>query len=522
MRLHPRPTRVPLGAYLRTLLLSCAAVGIVAAPAPSVGLFGALVGVSPAHARPAPDGFADLAAKLLPGVVNISSSTAMQAGDNAAPAMPQFPPGSPFEQFFKDFMNRHHPGGGGGGGDQPAPGRKMQSLGSGFIIEPSGLIVTNNHVIDGADEITVTLQDNTSLKAKVVGRDETGDIALLKVDAGKPLPALKFGDSSTMRVGDWVLAIGNPFGLGGTVTAGIVSARGRDIHEGPYDDFIQTDAPINRGNSGGPLFDMDGNVIGMNTAIYSPSGGSIGIGFAIPANIAKLDVAQLRQYGHPRRGWLGVRIQEVTPDIADSLGLHQPRGALVAGVNPGGPADQAHLRNGDIVLTFNGDAVKDMRALPRAVADSEVGKQVPVVVWRDGKQVTLQAVLAEKPDDVQPAVAKSPAPSAPQPAQISGLGLTLAPMDQAARDKYHLNADQKGVVITDVAPTGPGADRGLKPGDVITEVQQGEVTTPADVQSRVDTVRKEDRRTVLMLVQRPDGLRWVPLPLAAGTDRDPG
>ncbi len=505
MRFRSRP--------LRAALLACAA--LAAAPV------AATLPARTAFARPAPDGFADLAARLLPAVVNISSSTAVQMSDNAGPEVPTFPPGSPFEQFFKDFMNRHRQGQG-QGEEKPQADRRMQSLGSGFIVDPSGLVVTNNHVIEGADEIKVTLQDNTTLTATVVGRDETGDIALLKVNAGKPLPALQFGNSAGLRVGDWVLAIGNPFGLGGTVTAGIVSARGRDIHEGPYDDFIQTDAPINRGNSGGPLFNMDGQIIGINTAIYSPSGGSIGIGFAIPSNMAKLVVAQLREYGHPRRGWLGVRIQEVTPDIAESLGLHQSKGALVAGVNPGGPADQAHLRNGDIVLSFNGVSVKDMRALPRIVADSDVGKPVPVVVWRDGKEMTLQAKPAEKPDDVEPAAVKTTGPPAPKPAEISSLGLTLAPVDKAARDKFHLNADQKGVVITDVAPNGPAASRDLKPGDVIMEVQQGEVSTPADVQQRVDTVRKEDRRSVLMLVQRPDGLRWVPLPLDAEKDRAPG
>ena len=365
--------------------------------------------IEPAFARAAPDSFADLAAKLLPAVVNISSTQAAQAragAPGAGPEIPMFPPGSPFEQFFKDFLNRNRPGGPAGEATTSRrPDRRMQSLGSGFIIDASGLVVTNNHVIDGADEITVTLQDNTSLKAKVLGRDETGDIALLQVKPDKPLPAVQFGDSDTERVGDWVLAIGNPFGLGGTVTAGIVSARGRDIRQGPYDDFIQTDAAINRGNSGGPLFNMDGQVIGMNTAIYSPSGGSIGIGFSIPANMVKAVVAQLKDFGHPRRGWLGVRIQQVTPDIAESLGLKDASGAMVAGVNDGGPADKAKIRNGDIILKFNNQDVKEMRSLPRIVADSEVGKSVPVLLWRDGKEVTVQATLAEKPDDVQVAAA---------------------------------------------------------------------------------------------------------------------
>jgi serine protease Do len=480
---------------------------------------------APVFARAAPDSFADLAARLLPAVVNISSSQNVQARNGApgvGPEVPMFPPGSPFEQFFKDFLNRNRPGGKPNGEAPATPERRMQSLGSGFIIDPSGLVVTNNHVIDGADEITVTLQDNTTLKATVVGRDETGDIALLRVKPDKPLPAVPFGDSSTARVGDWVLAIGNPFGLGGTVTAGIVSARGRDIHQGPYDDFIQTDAAINRGNSGGPLFDMDGQVIGMNTAIYSPSGGSIGIGFSIPANMVKNVVAQLRDFGHPRRGWLGVKIQQVTPDIAESLGLKEPSGAMVAGVNDGGPADSAKIKGGDIILKFNNQDVKDMHTLPRIVADSEVGKQVPVVLWRDGKEVTVQATLAEKPDDQTLAAADQGGskPDAAKPTDIAGLGIKIAPISQDLKDKYQLNADQKGVVITDVSPNGSAADRGLKAGDVIVEVQQGEVASPDDVQKRVEAARKADRRVVLMLIQRQDGVQYMTLPL--GKAKQPG
>ena len=480
--------------------------------------------ITPTYAKPAPDSFADLAGKLLPAVVNISSTQDLQAsrgGPGAGPEVPMFPPGSPFEQFFKDFLNRNKPGGQGDKG-APAPERRMQSLGSGFIIDPSGLVVTNNHVIEGADEITVTLQDNTSLKAKVLGRDETGDIALLQVKPDKPLTAVQFGDSDAERVGDWVLAIGNPFGLGGTVTAGIVSARGRDIHQGPYDDFIQTDAAINRGNSGGPLFNMDGQVIGMNTAIYSPSGGSIGIGFSIPANLVKAVVTQLKDFGHPRRGWLGVRIQQVTPDIAESLGLHDASGAMVAGVNDGGPADKAKIHNGDIILKFNGQDVKEMRSLPRIVADSEVGKSVPVVLWRDGKQVTVQATLDEKPDDVKVATATTTEKPAQKTTEISGLGVKLAPITQEMKDKFSLGTDQKGVVITDVAPNSPAAERGLKAGDVIVEVQQGEVTSPSDVQQKVDSVRKENRKSVLMLIQRQDGLQWVPLSLSGDKDKQPG
>ena len=510
----------------RAVALACMALAVTT-------LASSGIPAAPALARPAPDSFADLAAKLLPAVVNISSTQSVQAAKNngpgAGPEIPMFPPGSPFEQFFRDFLNRNHPGGNGGGnnggghGDNaPAtPEHRMQSLGSGFIVDPSGLVVTNNHVIDDADEISVTLQDQTTLKATVVGRDDTGDIALLKVTSDKPLPAVQFGDSDVARVGDWVLAIGNPFGLGGTVTAGIVSARGRDIRQTPYDDFLQTDAAINRGNSGGPLFNMDGQVIGINTAIYSPSGGSIGIGFSIPSNAAKTIVAQLKEFGHPRRGWLGVRIQQVTPDIAESLGLKDSQGgAMVAGVNEGGPAEKAKIRNGDIILKFNGQDVKEMKTLPRIVADSVVGQSVPVVLWRDGKEVTLQATLAEKPDEAQLAAA-TPGGKADttKPTEIAGLGLKLSPVTPDLKDKFQIGADQKGVVVTDVTPNGPAGTAGLKAGDVIVEVQQGEVNSPADVQQKVDRVRKENRRSVLMLIQRQDGVQWVPLTLSGDKDK---
>ena len=476
---------------------------------------------SAASARPAPDSFADLAEKLLPSVVNISTTQTMKSErghEHARPEMPQFPPGSPFEEFFRDFFDHGMPK----SGRPEAQPRKATSLGSGFIVDPAGYVVTNNHVIGDADEITVILHDDTNLKAELVGRDTKTDIALLRVKSDKPLSAANWGDSDSARVGDWVLAIGNPFGLGGTVTAGIVSARGRDIRQGPYDDFIQTDAAINRGNSGGPLFNMDGQVIGMNTAIYSPSGGSIGIGFSIPANMVKAVVAQLKDFGHPRRGWLGVRIQQVTPDIAESLGLHDATGAMVAGVNDDGPADKAKIRNGDIILKFNNQDVKEMRSLPRIVADSEVGKSVPVMLWRDGKEVTLQATLAEKPDDVQVAAATTGDKDVQKPTEISGLGLKLAPITPDTKDKFSLNADQKGVVITDVAPNSSAAERGLKPGDVIVEVQQGEVGSPADVQQKVESVRKESRKSVLMLIQRQDGLQWVPLSLSGDKDKQPG
>jgi serine protease Do len=430
-----------------------------------------------------------------------------------------FPPGSPFEQFFKDFFNRNRPPGQQREGQNPQrqPERRAQSLGSGFVIDASGLIVTNNHVIDGADKITVTFHDDTTLDATVVGRDESTDLALLRVKPEKPLTAVKFGDSDKSRVGEWVLAIGNPFGLGGTVTAGIVSARGRDIKQGPYDDFIQTDASINRGNSGGPLFNMDGDVIGVNTAIYSPSGGSIGIGFSVPSKIASHVVAQLRDFGAARRGWLGVQIQQVTPEIAESLGLKDASGAVIAGLTDGGPAEKALIRKGDIVLKFNGQDVKNMSALPRIVADTAVGQQVPVVVWRDGKEVVLMATLGERPSDQVLAAERTgrgPGAGESKSVDLAGLGLKVAPLSPDLREKFQLNGDQKGVVVVDVANGGSGAEKGLKPGDVIVEVQQKEVATPADVQRQVEAARKADRKFVLMLIQGQEGTRYVPLSLA--------
>jgi serine protease Do len=514
MRLVPSPVRT---AAIGLCLMLAVPMSVTIRPEPAI-------------ARGAPDSFADLAAKLLPAVVNVSSTQSVgaknnaQGGPQAGPEVPMFPPGSPFEQFFKDFLNRNKPGQ--RGDATPRPEHKAQSLGSGFIIDATGYVVTNNHVIDGADEISVILQDNTSLKAELIGRDETGDIALLKVKADKPLPTVEFGDSNGMRVGDWVLAIGNPFGLGGTVTAGIVSARSRDIRQGPYDDFIQTDAAINRGNSGGPLFNMDGKVIGINTAIFSPSGGSIGIGFSIPSNMAKTIVMQLKDFGHPRRGWLGVRIQQVTPELADSVGLKDTSGAMVAGVTDAGPAEKAKIKGGDIILKFDGQEVKDMHALPRIVAETDVGKHVQVVLWRDGKEVSVDAVLDEKPSEEKLASVDA-GKKGPDPAStardLSGLGMKVAPLTQELKDRFQIGADQKGVVITDVTQGGVAAERGLKPGDVIVEVQQAEVASPDDVIKKVEAQRSQDRKSVLMLIQGQDGVRYVPLPLAKPSkDTKPG
>ena len=472
--------------------------------------------IAPAYARGTPDSFADLAERLAPGVVNIATTQTVKAR-NEQRGQPGVPPD--FDEFFRNFMERGRPGPNGAPAPAPTP-RKMQSLGSGYIIDPSGIVVTNNHVIDGADEITVTTPDGLSLKAELIGRDEKSDVAVLRVKPDKPLPFVVFGDSDKARVGDWVLAIGNPFGLGGSVTAGIVSARGRNIDNGPYDSFIQTDAAINHGNSGGPLFNMDGEVIGMNTAIYSPSGGSVGIGFSVPSNIVKNVVTQLRDFGRARRGWLGVQIQTVTPEIAESLGLKDAVGAMVAGVTSGGPAEKAKLHGGDVILKFDGHEIKELKALPRVVADSGIGKTVPVVVWRDGKEVSFDVVVGEMPDDAKIAAATPGKPAAAT--ELTALGLKIAALTPDLRSRSQLSDDQKGVLITDVTQGTPAGDKGLKAGDVIVEVQQEEVARPADVQERVEKLRKAGRKSVLMLVQTGDGLRWVPLALTATPGRAPG
>lgn len=465
----------------------------------------------------APSSFAPLVQRLLPAVVNIQTTQGpgqARAGRDA-PEVPQAPPGSPFEEFFRDFLERNRPPGQGQPGRPQQPQRRAQSLGSGFIIDPSGIVVTNNHVIEGADEINVVLQDNTTLRAELLGADPRTDLAVLRVQHSAPLPSVPFGDSDTAAVGDWVVAIGNPFGLGGSVTAGIVSARGRDIRQGLYDDFIQTDAAINRGNSGGPLFNLAGEVIGVNTAIYSPTGGSIGIGFSIPSNLTRNIVAQLRDGGRVRRGWLGVNIQQVTDELAESFGLRNgARGALVARAQEGGPAAAGGIRAGDVILRFNGQEVREMRNLPRIVADTPVGREVPVVVWRDGREQTVNITVAELPSDQQQA-AVNPQQQRPQQQQqeLAGLGLRVAPITPETRDRFSLRAETRGVVITEVAPGSPAAERELRPGDVIVEVQQERVTTPQEVQERLERLRRQNRATALLLIEGPQGQRWVPLRL---------
>jgi len=465
--------------------------------------------------KPAPASFADLADKLLPAVVNISTSQAQtsKATQGARPEMPQFPPGSPFEEFFKDFFDRQQK-------ERDQPARRSTSLGSGFIIDAkAGLVVTNNHVIQDADEITVILQDDTNIKASVVGRDAKTDLALLKIDTTHPLTDVVFGDSDGMRVGDWVLAIGNPFGLGGTVTAGIVSARGRDIGAGSYDDFLQTDASINRGNSGGPMFNLDGRVIGINTAIYTPSGGSVGIGFAIPANLAATVVSQLREYGRTRRGWLGVRIQTVTWEIAESLGLPGAGGALVASVTPKGPAASVGIQAGDVILRFDGKDINEMRRLPRVVAETAVDKNVVVDVWRKGKAFTLNAKVGELEAAEEAGLLAQANGTAnvgkPAPAAKTAetLGMTLSTITADLRKQFEMKEDAKGVVVTEVDGRAAAAEQGVRPGDLIIEIGQEEVSSPSDVAGKVAKAKEDGKKSLLLLLDRQNDLRFVALPL---------
>jgi serine protease Do len=481
---------------------------------PAIIAVGALLLAFPAAARPGAEGFADLAEKLLPSVVNVSTTQTLKPErqkERPSPGKPQFPPGSPFEEFFKDFFDH------GQKGERPeVKPRRATSLGSGFIVDPAGYIVTNNHVIAEADEITVILHDDTNLKAEVVGRDAKTDVAVLKVKTDKPLAAARWGDSDKTRVGDLVLAIGNPFGLGGSVTAGILSARQRDINSGPYDDFLQTDAAINRGNSGGPMFNMNGEVIGIATAIYSPTGGSIGIGFAIPSNAAQAVVHQLiHEPDHAvHRGWLGVRIQAVTEEIAESLGLDKPHGALVASVNDNGPAQTGGIQPGDVILGFDGKQVPDMRHLPRLVAESAVGKTVPVTVWRKRQQVVLQ-IKVGKLDETEQVAAQDTSknkPVKPDGNTVTTLGLTLANITPELKEKFSLS-DEKGVVVVDVSKDSPAAEKGLKPGDVIMEAAQEEIKSTTQVAGKIDDAKKAGRKSILLLVERQGDLRFIALRL---------
>ena len=447
-----------------------------------------------AHAD-SPASFADLAAKVTPAVVNIAAVEDVADNSGGMPEeMPfHFPPGSPFEEFFKHFRN---------GPTQDHNGmHKATALGSGFIIDASGYIVTNNHVIDGANDIKVTTADGQQLEAKLIGTDEKTDLALLKVESKTPLPYVSFGDSDQTRVGDWVLAVGNPFGLGGTVTTGIVSARGRDIRSGPFDDFLQIDASINQGNSGGPTFNMNGQVVGINAAIATPNGGSVGIGFAIPSNLAKPVIAELKDHGKVERGWLGVRIQEVTPELAQAMGLNEPKGALVAAVDSKGPAN-GKLQAGDVILSFNGQPIDKMRDLPRLVAAASADSAAKLDILRNHEHQTVDVTIGHLPSEARVASADTPSEKAGPAAAEKLLGLRLAALDSDARAQFEVPETVEGALIVDVDQDGKAAEQGLRPGDVIERVADASVKNPADVERLVEQARKDQKKSVLMLISR--------------------
>ncbi|MFP4386946.1 MAG: DegQ family serine endoprotease [Alphaproteobacteria bacterium] len=456
-----------------------------------------------------PSSFADLAETLSPSVVNISSTQKVVVPQDF-PDMPQFPEGSPFEDFFRDFMERR------GGGMPPVP---TASMGSGFIIDAqNGYVITNNHVVRDAEDIQVTLNDDTTLSAEIIGTDDKIDIAVLQIDPQQTknieLKAVSFGDSDTLRVGDWTLAIGNPFGLGGSVTAGIVSARARNIHSGPYDDYIQTDASINRGNSGGPLFNLKGEVIGINTAIFSPTGGSIGIGFSIPSALAEPVIKQIIKYGRTRRGWLGVRIQHVTEDIAETLGLGEPRGAMVSSVNEQGPAKESGLQAGDIILEVNEQQISEMRFLPRIIAEYDVGSKARITYWRDGKEQKTTVTIGEleKAEDEGLIASASPESTEGSTGQkIEMMGFTLKALDDSLRSIYNLPANTKGVLITDVEPMSEAQKKGLMAGDIIVEINQQPVSQTAEIAEIIEKAEASKRKSVLLLINTQGNMRFVAL-----------
>ena len=464
----------------------------------TTNLFILLFSFNVANAKGAPESFADLAEKLSPSVVNISTTTVIEQKSRE---MPSFPPGSPFEDFFKQF-------------DKPGnKKRRAQSLGSGFIIDETGFIITNNHVIDNAEKIMVILYDDTSFEATVVGKDPKTDVALLKIDPKKTkLKSVKFGDSNKLRVGDWVMAIGNPFGFGGTVTAGIVSARGRNL-SGSYDDYIQTDASINRGNSGGPLFDMKGNVVGINTAIFSQSGGSVGIGFAVSSNLAKQVTDQLKQYGRTKRGWLGVLIQEISDEIADSLDMETAMGALVSSATEGGPAEKAGVKTGDVIIKFNDIVIKNMKQLPKVVASTPVGKSVPLVILRNGKELTLNVTLGElELAEKENLIGKTSKKNA-KAKEYEKLGFTAEELSDRNKSKFKLKDIDVGVVITSVKNDSSAQEAGLIPGMVIIRVGQIEVNSLDIIDEAINNAIKQKRKALLLLVKVEGGTRFVALEL---------
>lgn len=471
---------------------------------------------NPAPPAMMPCSFANLVAPLLPAVVNISTTTLVRGRNEMgqSPLDMPVPKGSPLEDFFKEFLDHM----------QPEGPRNATSVGSGFIIDPEGYIVTNNHLVADADQITVILNDNTELRATLVGRDRRTDIAVLKVNTDKKLPFVQWGNSEKLRTGDWIIAIGNPFGLGGSVTAGIVSHLARDIgtrsRSGDFiDGYIQTDASINVGNSGGPMFDMAGKVVGVNTAIYSPTGASVGIGFAIPSEITKKVVDQIRQYGRTKRGWLGVHIQPVTEDIAEGLGLKDLRGALVGSVVKDGPAAKAKLQSGDVILKVGNLDIKDPRSLPRIVGEVPVGTQVSVTIWRKGKIILIPVQIGEYEEAEEAGVIPSPDGGKELAKGVEIHGMTLQPLTDEIRQRFDVSIDAQGVLVVDVAPKSSAAEKGIRPGDIIMEISQEEVKIPQHVVDQLKSAEKENRKSALILINRDGEPRYVSIKIIPDNEK---
>jgi serine protease Do len=486
--------------HRKIIALAAIVTAIAAAMQLSTSPATALAAVPPAKVvADKPDSFAALVKAVQPAVVNIA--TTARIGTAVMPEF-RFPEGSPFERYFRDFFGNGFPN-----KPEMGPGPKARALGSGFIIDPDGYVVTNNHVIDKAEEITVTVNGGDQYSARIIGRDPKTDLAVLKIEANEPLPYVQFGDSDAAQVGDWVIAVGNPFGLGGSVSAGIISARGRDIRSGPFDDYLQVDAPINRGNSGGPLFDREGKVIGINTAIFSPSGGSVGIGFAIPSAMAKTIVEQLKQSGQVERGFLGVHIQEVSKEIAQSLDLDEAKGALIARVESDGPAEEAGLKTGDLILEFNGQKVDRLKDLPRLVAAAKAGEKSKLRILRDGNEQIVNVKVGRMPGDEMTAMKSSESKGSAQ----ARLGVALAPLTPEYKQRLRLPDDAEGVVIVDVERNSAAAREGLRAGDVIKRVGNKKVSTPEDV---IEALKGQaNREAVLILVSRQGNDRFIAIPL---------
>ena len=453
-------------------------------------------------------GFADLIERVSPAVVHVGTSGFVSRQQRNFPRQFRFPPGFGFEDMFPEFNAPQ------GESESPESQEKRPlGIGSGFIISEDGYVVTNHHVIENADEIIVTLTDGTEYVAEVQGSDPKTDVALLKLEDAKDLPFVAWGDDEKSRVGDWVLAIGNPFGLGGSASTGIISARGRDINSGPYDDFIQVDAAINRGNSGGPLFNTQGQVIGINTAIYSPNGGSVGIGFSIPANLAKNIISQLENTGEVERAWIGVAIQPLDEELAEGFGRDNKRGALISSVQPDAPADKAGLQAGDIILSYDGVEIKEMRDLPKTVAQSGVGEKHKVVVWRDGRKKTINIITERFPENPQVASNTQPKSSSKDSDVNEVIGAELSSIGDSERSRYGVDESVDGVLVVSVKSGGLAAKNGLRRGDVISALNGIKVSDPSDVSDILKSAKKKKLATVPILLSRGNGARFMPFRL---------